>query len=411
MNKHLFFKILTAWFLLTQAFPPYYYFVPMGGASVLSGFVGGSLLLFPNLLTKKSVAALIVYGLITFFYYLNGNAFFSSMNLVIVPFLHMMAAMIILEYTLTYDKAYKYTKLVVFEIVALNLIMAFISIPQLMINRNIIRGASVSGMEDAEEQVYYWVMSYATVHGLPILMAALVFLCRKVYRISKTLFAFWLFVAVSLYVIVFQSNATTSFLLSTMLVVIALVFGIERFTRQNIAKVTTVALLSLLMTSPLVLVPVIEVAQSVMSTSSDNYTKMDEIKDGIVYGEASGDYAGRQTLYEKSSKLFWESPLTGTQTPQKISHHTYIIDRLALFGVFMIIPLVLVFVLNIKSVYRHLRRTKVPYAFGIAGLLFMLYMKNDFGSGTWLYGFAVLPLLCRYIDYVLDNNTNKRFVK
>ncbi len=62
----------------------------------------------------------------------------------------------------------------------------------------------------------------------------------------------------------------------------------------------------------------------------------------------------------------------------------------------------MIFVFNIKGVYHKLHHTKVTYMMGIAGFLFLLYMKNEFGTGTWLYGFTILPLLCRYIDREID---------
>ena len=404
MNRHLLFKILTLWFLLTQTFPPYFYFVPMSRALCLAIFVGAGFMMFPNLLTKRTIIASIIYGLITFIYFINGNAFFDTINSVVVPFLHMIAALLLLEYTLHYDTDYKFSKLVVYEVIVLNLLMALISIPQLIINPNIIRGASVSSIEDADEQVYYWITEYATMHGLPLLMAPLVFLCQKIYRINKKSFLFWLVATFALYAIVFMSNATTAFLLSTLLIGIALIFRWEQFTKQNIGILIIVGLFSLVLTTPQVQIAMLDTAQSFMNEQSSNYFKMEEMKESIIYDDANGDLGARQTLYETSNELFWESPLTGTETPDKVSRHTYIMDRLAVFGIFMIIPLVLVFVYNFKRAYNSLKHTKVTYTFGFIGLLLMLAFKNEFGSGTWLYGFALLPIFCRYIDSIIDNN-------
>lgn len=402
MSRHLLFKTLTIWFLLTQCFPPYFYFVHMGGALTLAGFVGGATLLFPNLLGKKSILAMLVYGLIMYLYYSNGNAFFDSFSSVIVPFLSMMSALLIIEYVLKYDSNYSFTKLAIFEVVILNLLMILISIPQLLINPNIIRGASTSGIEGKEQQIYYWIVSYATVHGIPLLMAPLSFFCRKLFSISKKAFWIWSGIVVLLYLIVFLSNATTAFIVATMMIAVGAFFSFEQFTSKNLIKLIFVGSLAFVLTLPPIIVPILDVAQSMMNPSADNYSKVDEMKDNLIYGEATGDYAIRQELYDRSKKLFWESPITGTDRPNMISNHTFIWDRLALYGIFMVIPLVMIFVFNIKGVYHKLHHTKVTYMMGIAGFLFLLYMKNEFGTGTWLYGFTILPLLCRYIDREID---------
>jgi len=141
-----------------------------------------------------------------------------------------------------------------------------------------------------------------------------------------------------------------------------------------------------------------------MDPSGASYYRIEDIKNSIVYGDVDGDLGTRQNLYSSSFDLFLSSPLWGTSSPHFVSRHTWIIDRLAVFGLLFIIPLVLVFVSIFKSVYPTLRHTKVIYICCFSCLVLMLFLKNDFGQGTWLYGFGYLPLLCRYIDYVDDNN-------
>lgn len=407
MNRHLFFKILTVWFLLTQCFPPYFYYIRMGGALCLAVFVGAGFILFPNLLSRKSIMAMLLYGIVMFFYFWAGNAFFQSISMVVIPFLSMISALLMIEYVMEYDYDYSFTKLILYEVVALNVTMSLISIPQLIINPNIIRGASTSGIDRSDQQVYYWIVSYATIHGLPFLMAPLVFFCRKIKSNRKT-FLLWLCFATVLYLIIFLSNATTAFILATLMVVAGFLFVFESFNRRNIFKIISVGILAFALSTPIVIIPILDAVQSVLNPRADNYSKIDEMKSKIIYGDYEGDYEIRQDLYKTSKSLFWESPFLGTDKPQLISNHTFIWDRLALYGIFMIIPLVLVFKLNIKSVYRNLRHTKVTYVLGVFGFLFLLYMKNEFGSGTWLYGFAILPVLCRYIDFVLDYPDNKK---
>lgn len=406
MNRHILFYILTGFFLLTQCFPPINLIIPIGGAEKLAIFVIGTMFLFPSLLTKKSIIWMFVYGLLTFFYYLLGNAYFDSIGSVIVPFMAMMSGLLMSEYAIEYDDHYKYSRLVVLIAIVSNIVMALLTIPQIMINPNIVRVSELL-MDDTEvfgSTLSYWITGYHTIHGLPCILAPMVFLCKRIFKTNKKQFLISIAPLLILYYLIFKANAVMSFLISTIVVVMSLLFSKhERFNRAIITRVVIVGSLSLILTSPKVLVPLINATQNMMDESGATYKRLNEIKDSIVYGESSGDLAARQDLYGRSQDLFWESPISGTSHPELISRHTWLIDQLACFGILFIIPLVMVFITHIKKMYNSLCHTRVTYVLGVAAYLLMLYLKNSFGIGTWLYAFAVLPILCRYIDFVIDN--------
>lgn len=408
MLKHKLYCIITIWFLLTQVFPPFDLIFRMGGAMKLVIFIGLSLVLFPKLMSKNTIIMLFIYGVQTLLYYITGNAFFETINLVIVPFLIMMSGLLITEYALTYDHDFKYTRIVVITAVVLNVIMAILTIPQLLINPTIIRSTDVSGAFDiGDTSVRYWLIGYHTLHGLPFILAPMIFICRKCFRNNMKLFWLWLISLLLILGVLMLANAAMAFMVSGIVVVVCLLFRFDRFNSKNILKISIVGLLALVMMNPTVMVPVIETVQGVLEPSGHTYQRLDEVKDSFIYGESEGDLAYRQALYGRSQDLFWESPIVGTSRPEMISHHTWIWDRLALYGILFIIPLVLLFVYHIKRVYNNLSFSKVTYVFGVATYFLMLYLKNDFGNGTWLYAFALLPLLCRYGDYVIDNELKK----
>ena len=402
MNRHIIFYIIAILFVLTQTIPPVNIIMPFNPSVEFAVFDVITLLLFSNLLLKKSVIAMFLYGLIMFLYYLAGNAFFDTIATVIVPFLVMLSGLLLIEYTLAYDnKNYVFTRIIIMVVIFSNIIMTIISIPQVFLIPNIIRPSSQDLIYGEEE--YYWIIKYATCHGLTFFFAPLMFLCRKTYHNNKWLCLFWFLVSALLLYIVFLSNATTPLLISIVMIVFGLVFKGEKITNKTVWAIILVGIVFLFVSQPKVTVPIINTAQQLMNPASRNYTKMDEIRDAVIYGDSDGDLGARQDLYATSTDLFIESPLTGTYSPERISHHSWIIDRLACFGIILFIPIFLIFYFHIKSTYKRFTHTKLIYSISFLGFIIMLILKNEFGAGTWLYGFAFLPVLCRYIDYVIDN--------
>ena len=121
--KHSIFKIVTVWFLITQTFPPYDYFIHTMGVLNLGAFSLMAMILFPKLLSSKSFYALLLYTFSVFLIYLRGNAYYDSIAQVIVPSLTMLSALLITEYSFKYDVKYKYTKTVLSTVLVTNLIM------------------------------------------------------------------------------------------------------------------------------------------------------------------------------------------------------------------------------------------------------------------------------------------------
>lgn len=410
MNKHQLFRIITLWFLLTQTCQPFNLIMPFIGIAQVALYVLLAILSFPSLLKKKTIISLILFTSVNFFLYSKGNEFYHSFNMVVNPFLIMFSGLFIAEYAFKYDKDYKFTKLVITTVITANVFMAVISIPQLIVAPNIIRGAELNNStSDEMRTVYGWVMSYSTVHGIPILIAPLAFLGKHLYC-NGSGYKKWGIITFLLLFVVFRSNATTAFLLSVMMLIGGFFFYTEKFDKKLLKKFAILISLLLVFGQPEVVVSGLDIVQETMDKRGSNYKKIDELEDELMYGNSDGDWRMRVDLYERSSALFMQSPFFGTPTPEMISRHTWIVDRLALFGLVFSIPMFMLFFYFFKQVYFNLYHTKVTFVLGFVGLLFMLYMKNDFGQGSWLYGFAFLPLMCRYVDYKLnraDPNNNR----
>ena len=402
-NKHGIFCIVSTWFILTQTLPFFNVYVPVSPVLIYPIFLAICFMLFPGLFEKKTIKYQFFYVLIAFFFFLLGNPFYGQIGRVTTPLLLMTAGLVIIEYTLKYDLDYKYTRLVVYTVILTNIIMTILSYPQILAFPNIIRYAFSSAYSDRYMNEIPWLIQYETCHGLPLLFAPLAFLCRRLFQ--KKVFLFWLFLLIAfvLFGIVYLSNATTALILASLMIILGYFFDYEEINRKNAYGVIFIFLLGLLLTSKTVMIPILDGVQTVMDESWSNYHKIEELKTNLLTGESEGDLEEREDMYTSSLMLFGESPIIGTSKPEKLSHHSFFLDRLACLGIFLVIPLALVFVYNYKSVFKGLVHAKIVYMYGFFGWMLLLTLKADFGQGSWLYGFAFLPLFCRYVDYTIDN--------
>lgn len=401
--KHRIYKLITIIFLIYQLFPPIWYYTPVSGAIVLALYVGSTMMLFPILLTHKSVIFLIIYTFITFLFFMKGNTFFDTYNSVIVPFLTVSSALLLVGYTLLYADI-SFIKTVIYTTFILLITISIISIPQIHMHPNIIRGASVyaAGTESGTE--YYWVIGYGVIHGISVIFAPLGFLIKKDLKKNKFINLIWLVITLILLYIVYLSNATTALIISILSLSGGILINFNNFSRKNIFKTMLIGVILILLFNKTTIVMVLDNVQPLFNESGSNYKKISNIKDYFIYGDADGSIGARETLYESSFQLFYESPLIGTARPEKIGYHSYFLDRLAALGMLFTIPLILTFWSHIKSVYKRLDKTKVIYSIGCFCYLLMLFLKNEFGSGSFLFAFAILPIFCIYIDNVLCNN-------
>src|SRR5690554_2471586 len=408
--RHILFKVITLIFLITQLFPPIWIFIPTGGAFVLGVYAMFSIILFPNLIANKSIAFLSIYTLITFILFIEGNRFFDTINIVLIPFLTVSSVLLLLGYCLKYNDK-KFIKTIIYTVLITLLVIIAISIPQVNINPNIIRGASIYAASAENITEFYWVIGYGVIHGLTAIFAPLGFLVRKIYKSNKYSSILWLGITLILLYIVYLSNATTALIFSIFSFIGGILINISTLSKKSILKFVFFGIVSIFIFNKTTIVAVLDSVQPLFNENGSNYKKIDDIKDSFIYGDTDGSVGAREDLYDDSFTLFLESPIIGTTKGDMIGLHSYFLDRLVALGILLIIPLILMFVSHIKSIYQRLERTRIIYLIGCMTYIIMLSLKNEFGTGTFLFAFAILPLFCFYIENVLNitNNENRSF--
>jgi hypothetical protein len=189
--RHQIFRLITIIFLLFQLFSPIWVYIPTSGAVVLSLYVGFTIALFPILLKNRTFIFLSIYTLITFIYFLIGNAFYDSLNSVIIPFLTVVSSLLLIGYIMLYPDS-TFIKTILYITFLLLVIVSIISIPQVHHNPNIIRGASIYGAQSGSESVYYWIIGYGVIHGITVIFAPLVVLVKRGFKIHVLSSLIWL---------------------------------------------------------------------------------------------------------------------------------------------------------------------------------------------------------------------------
>lgn len=402
--KNKFFKYITIIFLITQLFPPAWLYIPVGGALVLAVYVGLTVVLFPNILKSKSILFLSIYTIITFLLFITGNKFFNSINSVVIPFLTVISALLIINYSLKYNDI-SFIKTVIYTTFILLLIISIISIPQVYRYPNIIRGASVYAALTGSVSEFYWVIGYGVIHGLAAIFAPLGFFVKKIYKNNKVSSILWLVVTLILFYIVYLSNATTALIISIFSFIGGILVNISILSKKSIFKFAFFGIVLIFLFNKTTIVAVLDNVQPFFNERGSNYKKIEDIRESFIYGDTDGSVGAREDLYEDSFVLFLESPLIGTSKGDMIGLHSYFLDRLAALGIILIIPLILTFTSHIKSIYQRLNRTRIIYFIGCMSYLVLLSLKNEFGTGTFLFAFAILPLFCIYIENVLNTTT------
>lgn len=412
MTKHRIFMIAAIWILLVSIFPPINLLFPFGYAIKYAIFMAIALVLFPNLLTKGSMIALILFTVEAFIYYLFGNSLYERINEVITPFFAMGAALLLFEYSIQYDTDLKFTKnILLVSIIGLITICVF-SIPILRINPEIIRLAYSMKYQDDQDVIAWssWIIKWDTINGIVFLVAPLFFLCKRSFKKNKKIFVFWTLTLLLFYYITLHSNITMPLLMFSAMLVFAFLFPYERLNQNAIVKMLLVAILMALLLSPTVMVPAIDFVQEKVGYGS-TYKRLEEIEYTIVHDEsAGGDMENRNNLYQRSFDLFLEAPFTGTTTPDLISRHSYLLDKLACHGLFLIIPFILIFYFNFKKTYGVLKYTRVMYLLSVLLMFFMSVLKGE-SDFNFIFAFFLLPILCRYIDYSIENNFNGKLIR
>lgn len=390
--------LLMVFYIITSIFPPFFYFFPIQPSLLMGAFWLGMVVLYPGILKTKSMLILYVYITILTIYHFFGNSYFSDISSVIMPFLLFSCPIFLSEVTYKYISK-NYYKYIVFATSIVLSAIIIISIPSWLIDPLIMRGASINATGDDvfDISLYYWVIDYGIIHQIFILLPVVLFLLRSSLKIKIAERAWWLIFLLLLLFIIYASNAGAVFILSIILLFISLWFR-GRTVNSNIILSLLIVLVFFLIIYFLDIIPIIlQFIKSLMPEGSYSADKLEEIRVFLLTGDKETDLSNRSDFYSMSFNLFLESPLFGTSTPNAIGNHAYVIDQLALLGLFGCIPLFMLYKVQLQRLYKTLNYTKLIFILAAFSYIFLLTFKYSFGN---IFIFGLLPIFCWYGEFV-----------
>lgn len=388
-----FFYIISIGYIVSQLFPPLAALLPFGLSLYLFAYVLLALVFVPTLLLNKSIIWITLFYIIIFFKFLSGNAYVPRINEVIIPYLNILAPFLFSSFTLKYIDERKCKILI--TISAILLVIFCLTSIRALINNPLLMRQIYSGTESMKHPLLY---GYADVHQMVVLLLPMCFFIKNAKGLKSSRWICLAMLAMFL-VLMAVSNAGTALVVGILCVFIGVITRQDKVSPKKVFSFSLVFLLLYVLNETGVIVYLLELLRGVLPGGGTTADRIEEIEFFLQYGSATGDLAGRQDLYSDSWSLFLKSPFFGTDSPELIGHHAYIIDMLACLGLFLIIPFFVFMYTTIKATYQKLSISKVTYLLGAMSYLIILFTKNQFG---FFYLLGLLPLFCKYIDYSIE---------
>jgi len=264
--------------------------------------------------------------------------------------------------------------------------------------RSMIAYSSEGDITSLQHSKMQGIASAGLIHSIPFIFPLLVYHLKK----KRPFFYRFIVIATILipYILLIEASFATPLILSTLGLFCS--FIVSTNMKKNIVILIGMSCLFLVfLDKQLVLVSLSEIQYYFVDTALDN--KFKDISISIEHGNTEGQVGGRNNLYKKSWNTFLEEPLFGSLDKSNAGEHSYIVDRLAYFGIVGIIPLFLFCFCTFKNMYvLCYQQCKIYLLFSYILFTMMLFLKNSTGIEIYIYIFVYIPGLCLYV------NENKR---
>ena len=241
------------------------------------------------------------------------------------------------------------------------------------------------------------VESYEMGHALPSLIPIIVYVIKKTHNLlTRFFFGALLFMILSL---VYMSTATTSLLLSVILVFLSFVLNNNRTRNVFVILFCSCVTLSFFFNRELLG----GLLDNFTFESSDTYAgKVEDFQDYAIYGTPGRQTSGRLDLYKRSLDVFCTYPIIGSDDSGNIGGHSVFLDRMAMLGLLGFIPLLIYLFVYMRYVLQSLfSNTRIYCLLGFIFYFIMGFLKNIFNFEYIIITLLIMPLLCLYVDRVL----------
>ena len=248
------------------------------------------------------------------------------------------------------------------------------------------------GLSEIREYQRMGVAAYdfsAVVMFFPVLVVAY-------YKDSKIKKIYMLFCSFLCFFFLYKVQSSTPMILS--IIITAISFFINDKTNRKFIFQAGIIIVAMTFLFPLFLEIV---APYVGGTAFEN--KVTGLTEYMETGQTSGEVLGRYELYQLSISSFGQNVLFGDANAY-VGGHSFILDRLAKFGIIGVSLLLYALCLAFREVYKWLSFPyRWYYILCVVALLIFMVTKNVAGMDYWLYMFVFIP--CQF--KLLENLTIK----
>lgn len=355
------------------------------------------LLVSTKYLMEREFWFAIIYGIVVFFNFWRGNEAFPSLFSVLYEVFRLMipAALFFYFKSINQNKPLVYSIFVIYLFIIIYETIITYELEQ--INPGLMRNLGASKYdEDRDSFLLMGLTPYSLPHALPTVIPAIILLIKEkdnkfLYRIGGLLFL------MASLVIIYLSQATGAYLMAIFALVASIIVNNNQDVKINTRKIIITAVIVL----PLLMIPaftdfILSRVESVISTDSDVYEKIEELKRSNAGMETEGDIAYRGELLNNTIEAIIQHPLLGSPT-RTYGNHNALLDRWAKLGLVGFLPLILFLIYTIKKCYRILpEKGKIYYVIGVVTAIAMLFFKNQISWDQWFLLFYLLPVIICY---------------
>ena len=382
MDKVVLYRRIVILFIIIETFTIIEGYLHLPDSLLMVGVIALSFIWFPEAFMNKQTIAMAVYFIIIVFnvlIYGDSSYIAWTANEFLIP----MTYLCIIN-SLLYNKDIEGLRLLSRIAIVIIAILSMCTISLLYSNPNVLRD---SVMIENDPLVKKGLVNYGLIHGLSILFPLVIYSFKKQKKIAKKLLLL-LFIAIEYYLLT-RAGYTTAFLLATFSIVSA--FLVSENHKKNVALFSFIALFFIFfLNKDLILSGLTSVQYIFIDT--DIFPRLNDIYNFIHYENITGQASLRLELYELSWNTFIENPLFGSFQSPDIGGHSFLLDRLAYFGIIGGLPFFLFFYYTLKDHYNSIpKASRLYYMISILVFIALSFTKNLGGIQIYSYLLVVLP--------------------
>lgn len=270
----------------------------------------------------------------------------------------------------------KYLKWVLITEYSTLFFLIITSIPQFVLLPNLTRMLNRAEDPSAMELEYYWSISYATVHNLPVLCIPFFAWFSVVNKIKLKITI--ILCIISILIVMILASSTTSLLLLVATYLFFMVYNKKMSIFQNAMRLLLVFLVLSPFLNKHITASFLDTVIKPVFEGSNTSKKIDEIKYYILTGDTSGDMEAREDIYQTSIDAILENPLFPEFNNEKIGHHSDLLDHCAAMGLFIFIPYLYFLFSRYRRPVKYIPNVKFYHFISFCSFLVLAILKNFF---------------------------------